>query len=158
MQRMHVGLKVSNIGEAVAFYSKLFGAEPDLLRSDYAKWMLDDPFVNFSVDLHGDGPAGSAHFGLQQLDAPELAHARQRLLLLLGLRLLAALQLGAQLLVLLLPRDGLRERLELPGAVADDGVHLLAVGLLQRLRDASLARVFLRGAGVARRSRPGGPR
>ena len=87
-----------------------------------------------------------------------LAHARQRLLLLLGLRLLAALQLGAQLLVLLLPRDGLRERLELPGAVADDGVHLLAVGLLQRLRDASLARVFLRGAGVARRSRPGGPR
>ena len=79
MQRMHVGLKVSNIGEAVAFYSKLFGAEPDLLRSDYAKWMLDDPFVNFSVDLHGDGPAGSAHFGLQQLDAPELAYARKRI-------------------------------------------------------------------------------
>ncbi|MEK9999895.1 MAG: hypothetical protein VW623_07285 [Acidimicrobiaceae bacterium] len=79
MRRMHVGLKVSNIDEAVAFYSKLFGAEPDLLRSDYAKWMLDDPFVNFSVDLHGDGPAGSAHFGLQQLDAPELAHARKRI-------------------------------------------------------------------------------
>ena len=79
MQRMHVGLKVSNIGEAVAFYSKLFGAEPDLLRSDYAKWMLDDPFVNFSVDLHGDGPAGSAHFGLQQLDAPGLARARARI-------------------------------------------------------------------------------
>ena len=79
MQRMHVGLKVSNIDEAVAFYSKLFGAEPNLVRSDYAKWMLDDPFVNFSVDLHGDGPAGSAHFGLQQLDAPGLAHARKRI-------------------------------------------------------------------------------
>ncbi len=51
MQRMHVGLKVSNIDEAVVFYSKLFGAEPDLVRSDYAKWMLEDPFVNFSVDL-----------------------------------------------------------------------------------------------------------
>ena len=41
--------------------------------------MLDDPFVNFSVDLHGDGPAGSAHFGLQQLDAPGLARARARI-------------------------------------------------------------------------------
>ena len=79
MQRMHVGLKVSNIDEAVVFYSKLFGAEPDLVRSDYAKWMLDDPFVNFSVDLHGDGPAGSAHFGLQQLDAPGLTRARERI-------------------------------------------------------------------------------
>jgi len=79
MQRMHVGLKVSNIDEAVVFYSKLFGAEPDLVRSDYAKWMLEDPFVNFSVDLHGDGPAGSAHFGLQQPDAPRLDRARERI-------------------------------------------------------------------------------
>ena len=70
MQRMHVGLKVSNIGEAVAFYSKLFGAEPDLLRSDYAKWMLDDPFVNFSVDLHGDDRRFRA------LRAPQLDRSR----------------------------------------------------------------------------------
>lgn len=76
MQRMHVGLKVSDIDEAVAFYSKLFGAVPALRRDDDAKWMLDDPFVNFSVDLHGDGPPGTAHFGLQQ-DSPEaLAAAR----------------------------------------------------------------------------------
>ncbi len=75
MQRMHVGLKVSNIDEAVAFYSKLFGAEPDLVRSDYAKWMLDDPFVNFSVDLHGDGPASSA---LQDPAAQTLPGLRAR--------------------------------------------------------------------------------
>lgn len=78
MQRMHLGLKVSDIGEAVAFYSRLFGAEPTLLRDDYAKWMLDDPFLNFSVDLHGDGPAGSAHFGMQQADAAMLESARAR--------------------------------------------------------------------------------
>ena len=76
MQRMHVGLKVSDIDEAVVFYSKLFGQEPALHRNDYAKWMLDDPFLNFSVDLHGDGPAGTAHFGLQQPDHESLTSAR----------------------------------------------------------------------------------
>ena len=75
---MHVGLKVSDIDEAVAFFSKLFGQGPALERPDYAKWMLDDPYLNFSVDLHGDGPPGSAHFGLQQPDAGGLAAARSR--------------------------------------------------------------------------------
>ena len=75
---MHVGLKVSDIDEAVAFYSKMFGQEPSLQRPDYAKWMLDDPFLNFSVDLHGDGPAGTAHFGMQQPDPPALAAARSK--------------------------------------------------------------------------------
>ncbi|MEO0493864.1 MAG: VOC family protein [Actinomycetota bacterium] len=79
MQRMHVGLTVSDIDDAVGFYSKLFGAEPTLVRPDYAKWMLDDPFLNFSVDLHGDGPAGSAHFGMQQVDPASLADARGRI-------------------------------------------------------------------------------
>jgi catechol 2,3-dioxygenase-like lactoylglutathione lyase family enzyme len=76
MQRMHVGLKVSDIDDAVAFYSRLFGQEPTLQRDDYAKWMLDDPYLNFSVDLHGDGQPGTAHFGLQQPDADALAVAR----------------------------------------------------------------------------------
>jgi hypothetical protein len=49
------------------------------VRSDYVKWMLEDPFVSFSIDLHGDGPAGSAHFGLQQPDAPGLDCARERI-------------------------------------------------------------------------------
>ena len=73
---MHVGLKVSDIGAAVAFYTKLFGQAPTLERPDYAKWMLDDPRLNFSVDTHGDGPAGSAHFGLQQDDPDALATVR----------------------------------------------------------------------------------
>lgn len=79
MQRMHVGLKVSDIAEAVEFYSKLFGQGPVLQRNDYAKWMLENPYLNFSVDLHGDGPPGSAHFGLQQPDAASLSAARTHL-------------------------------------------------------------------------------
>lgn len=79
MQRMHVGLTVSDIGTAVAFYSRLFGQEPTLERGDYAKWMLDDPYLNFSVDLHGDAGPGTAHFGLQQPDGDALATARDRL-------------------------------------------------------------------------------
>ena len=89
MKRMHVGLQVDDIGEAVAFYTRLFGREPTLERSDYAKWMLDDPYVNFSVDVNGDAPPGSAHFGFQveshadleqmrsHVDAAELPRADQ---------------------------------------------------------------------------------
>lgn len=77
MKRMHVGLKVDDIDDAVAFYSRLFGAEPTLKRDDYAKWMLDDPRVNFSIDLHGDGPAGSAHYGIQVETADELEEMRE---------------------------------------------------------------------------------
>ena len=76
MKRMHIGLKVDDIDEAIAFYSRLFDAEPTLVRDDYAKWMLDDPLVNFSVDLHGEGPAGSAHYGIQVESADELTRAR----------------------------------------------------------------------------------
>ena len=77
MRRMHVGLKVADIDEAVDFYSRLFGQEPTLHRPDYAKWMLDDPYVNFSIDLHGDGPAGTAHFGIQLDDHAGLDEMRQ---------------------------------------------------------------------------------
>lgn len=73
---MHIGMKVDDIGVAVGFYSKLFGEAPILRRDDYAKWMLEDPCVNFSVDLHGDGPVGSAHFGIQLATGEDLAQAR----------------------------------------------------------------------------------
>ncbi len=79
MKRMHVGLKVDNLKQAVAFYSRYFGAEPTLQRSDYAKWMLDDPRVNFSIDTHGDGAVGSAHFGIQVESSEELAEMRLRI-------------------------------------------------------------------------------
>ena len=76
MKRVHVGLKVDDIEAAVAFYSRLFGAEPSLVRPDYAKWMLDDPLLNFSVDLHGEGTSGSAHFGIQVASQEELEQMR----------------------------------------------------------------------------------
>ena len=59
MKRMHVGLKVEDLDEAIAFYTRLFAAEPSFRRDGYAKWMLDDPRVNFSVDTHGDEPPGA---------------------------------------------------------------------------------------------------
>ena len=68
MARIHVGLTVSDIDASVTFYSQLFGVEPALVRDDYAKWMLDDPLLNFSVNTHGDEPVGSAHFGIQVND------------------------------------------------------------------------------------------
>ena len=79
MKRVHVGLKVDDIEAAVAFYSRLFGAEPSLVRPDYAKWMLDAPFLNFSIDLHGDGTAGSTHFGIQVTTEEELEQIRARI-------------------------------------------------------------------------------
>lgn len=75
-KRLHIGLKVADIGESVEFYSRLFGVAPTLLRDDYAKWMLDDPRVNFSIDLKGPGGVGSAHYGIQVDDLDGLAAAR----------------------------------------------------------------------------------
>ena len=79
MKRMHVGLKVEDLEKAIAFYSDLFGVEPTLRRPDYAKWMLDDPRVNFSLDTHGDGPAGSAHYGIQVENPDDLAEMRRHI-------------------------------------------------------------------------------
>ena len=76
MKRMHIGLKVADIEVAVDFYNRLFGEPPTLQRADYAKWMLDDPFVNFSVDLHGEGPVGSAHYGIQLATDDDLVQTR----------------------------------------------------------------------------------
>lgn len=75
-KRLHIGLKVADIGQSVEFYSRLFGTEPTLRRDDYAKWMLDDPRVNFTIDLKGPGDAGSAHYGIQLDDLDGLALAR----------------------------------------------------------------------------------
>jgi catechol 2,3-dioxygenase-like lactoylglutathione lyase family enzyme len=79
MRRIHIGLTVDDLAAAVDFYTRLFEVPPTLLRNDYAKWMLDDPHVNFSVDTHADGPPGSAHFGVQVDSAEALATARDAL-------------------------------------------------------------------------------
>ena len=72
MRRAHVEVKVDNIEVAVKFYIHLCAAQPILKHSDYANWMIDDPLLNFSVDLHGYGPPGSTHFGIQVGSEEEL--------------------------------------------------------------------------------------
>lgn len=76
MRRMHIGIQVDDIDESVEFYTRLFGVEPTLRRDDYAKWMLEDPRVNFSLDTHGEGEPGSAHYGIQAESRRELEEMR----------------------------------------------------------------------------------
>jgi hypothetical protein len=57
MKRMHVHVAVDNIDTAIGFYSALFAAKPSVIREDYAKWMLDDPRVNFAISSRGNNPA-----------------------------------------------------------------------------------------------------
>ena len=71
MKRMHVHVAVKDIPQSVGFYSALFGAEPTVVKSDYAKWMLNDPPVNFAISTRGDAP-GVDHLGIQVDQAEEL--------------------------------------------------------------------------------------
>lgn len=78
MKRLHVSLAVSDLAQSVRFYATLFGREPTVLKPDYAKWMLDDPRVNFAIQTHGSRP-GLDHLGIQVDDDAELADVAQRL-------------------------------------------------------------------------------
>ena len=78
MKRIHVGLKVEDIDTAVGFYSRLFGAEPSLIRADYAKWMLDDPRVNFAIS-HEHAALGIEHLGIEAESPEELQEVYARL-------------------------------------------------------------------------------
>ena len=69
MKRFHVGLQVEDIEASARFYSALFGAEPTVREADYAKWMLEDPRVNFSISSRAD-TSGRLHMGIQ-VEAPE---------------------------------------------------------------------------------------
>jgi catechol 2,3-dioxygenase-like lactoylglutathione lyase family enzyme len=78
MKRFHAHVKVDNLEASVRFYSTLFGTEPAVLKSDYAKWMLDDPCVNFAITSGGGAP-GLDHLGLQVESDQELAVIAGRL-------------------------------------------------------------------------------
>ena len=78
MKRLHVNLAVADIPASVRFYTGLFGAPPTVLKPDYAKWMLDDPRVNFAVAARGRRP-GLDHLGIQAEDRAELAEVYGRL-------------------------------------------------------------------------------
>jgi catechol 2,3-dioxygenase-like lactoylglutathione lyase family enzyme len=64
MKRFHVHVSVSDIQQSIRFYSTLFGAGPSVVKDDYAKWMLEDPRVNFAISTHRQ-PVGINHLGLQ---------------------------------------------------------------------------------------------
>jgi catechol 2,3-dioxygenase-like lactoylglutathione lyase family enzyme len=78
MNRFHVHLNVADLPASIRFYSRLFAAEPAVLKPDYAKWMLDDPRLNFAISSTGRVP-GVDHLGLQAESADELAALGQRL-------------------------------------------------------------------------------
>jgi catechol 2,3-dioxygenase-like lactoylglutathione lyase family enzyme len=71
MKRLHVHVAVENLAASVSFYSTLFAAEPTVLKPDYAKWMLQDPRVNFAISRRGASP-GIEHLGIQVEDHREL--------------------------------------------------------------------------------------
>lgn len=78
MKRMHIHVGVINIDESVQFYSALFGVAPAKLKTDYAKWMLDDPRINFAISTR-TGKTGVDHMGLQVDDASELNALRAQM-------------------------------------------------------------------------------
>jgi hypothetical protein len=77
MKRFHVHLNVQDLQASIAFYSRLFASEPARVESDYAKWMLADPPVNFAVSARG-GALGVDHLGLQAESPEELAELKAR--------------------------------------------------------------------------------
>lgn len=79
MKRMHVHVGVTDLDRSIAFYSKLFGAEPSVTKPDYAKWMLEDPRVNFAISAGDHAAKGIEHLGIQVEDGDELVEVYGRL-------------------------------------------------------------------------------
>ena len=78
MKRMHVHVGVENLEHSIGFYSALFATQPAVIKSDYAKWMLDDPRVNFAISTRGKQP-GLDHLGIQVESQTELHEVYARL-------------------------------------------------------------------------------
>src|ERR1700690_1255320 len=78
MKRMHVHVAVEDLQHSIGFYSALFAAQPSVVKTDYAKWMLDDPRVNFAISTRGR-QAGLDHLGIQVEDKDELNEIYARL-------------------------------------------------------------------------------
>ena len=78
MKRLHVHVSVKDIAQSVRFYSALFAAPPTVIKPDYAKWMLDDPRVNFAISSRC-GETGLNHLGIQAETEDELREIYGRL-------------------------------------------------------------------------------
>jgi hypothetical protein len=79
MKRFHVHVHVDDLAQSVRFYSTLFATGPSVLKDDYAKWMLEDPRVNFAISTHCGEAVGISHLGIQAEDSGELGEVYQRL-------------------------------------------------------------------------------
>ncbi|MCW7541013.1 glyoxalase/bleomycin resistance/dioxygenase family protein [Aquabacterium sp. A7-Y] len=77
MKRFHIHVHVEDLGKSIDFYSKLFASEPARVEADYAKWMLEDPRINFAISTRGEKP-GVDHLGIQTDDPQELAELKAR--------------------------------------------------------------------------------
>ena len=77
MKRFHVHVAVENLDASVRFYTKIFGAEPTVRKPDYAKWMMEDPRMNFAISQRG-AKAGIDHLGFQVDTDEELATLRRQ--------------------------------------------------------------------------------
>ena len=79
MKRLHVHVGVADLDQSVRFYSTLFAAEPTVVKDDYAKWMLDDPRVNFAISAGTHDQQGIEHLGIQAENIDELGEVYGRL-------------------------------------------------------------------------------
>lgn len=78
MKRFHIHLSVDDLAKNISFYSQLFHAEPSVVKDDYAKWMLDEPRINFAISQRG-APVGLNHLGFQVDSDAELEQLNQQL-------------------------------------------------------------------------------
>lgn len=79
MKRLHVHVGVADLDQSIRFYSTLFATEPSVVKQDYAKWMLDDPRVNFAISQRGN-TAGVNHLGFQVESDAELEAVHEHLI------------------------------------------------------------------------------
>ena len=80
MKRLHVHVGVHDLDQSIRFYSALFASTPSVKKDDYAKWMLDDPRVNFAISTcGGQKGAGLNHLGIQAENGAELEELGTRL-------------------------------------------------------------------------------
>jgi hypothetical protein len=78
MKRLHVHVSVDNLTDSIKFYSGMFASEPTVVKPEYAKWILDDPRVNFAISQRGLA-AGVNHLGIQVESSDELKEMEGRL-------------------------------------------------------------------------------
>jgi catechol 2,3-dioxygenase-like lactoylglutathione lyase family enzyme len=79
MKRLHIHMSVTDLDQSIRFYATLFAAEPTVRKPDYAKWMLEDPRMNFAISTHAGRAPGVDHLGIEVEDGAELREVCGRL-------------------------------------------------------------------------------